>query len=105
MGGGSGSSGRLQRDPGAPFVPLSLRITWRGEVIGCPSGCSAIVDTGTSMLLGPSKEVAKIHSLINAKHVEKEVEYQVTGSLWGSSQERSAEPTTLPLSLTERDPM
>uniref|UniRef100_A0A8D1CXK2 Peptidase A1 domain-containing protein n=1 Tax=Sus scrofa TaxID=9823 RepID=A0A8D1CXK2_PIG len=41
---------------------------WRGEVIGCPSGCSAIVDTGTSMLLGPSKEVAKIHSLINAKH-------------------------------------
>ncbi|XP_047630247.1 LOW QUALITY PROTEIN: pregnancy-associated glycoprotein 2-like [Phacochoerus africanus] len=48
------------------------RITWRGKVIGCPRGCQAIVDTGTSMLLGPSKEVAKIHSLINAKHVEKE---------------------------------
>lgn len=97
MGGGGGSSGRLQRDPGAPFVPLSLRITWRGEVIGCPSGCSAIVDTGTSMLLGPSKEVAKIHSLINAKHVEKEVKYQATGSLWGSSPRK--DQLSQPLSL------
>nr|AAF81254.1 pregnancy-associated glycoprotein 4 [Sus scrofa] len=48
------------------------RITCRGRVIGCPRGCQAIVDTGTSMLHGPSKAVAKIHSLINAKHFEKE---------------------------------
>uniref|UniRef100_A0A8D0VAF9 Peptidase A1 domain-containing protein n=1 Tax=Sus scrofa TaxID=9823 RepID=A0A8D0VAF9_PIG len=41
-------------------------ITWRGEVIGCPSGCQAIMDTGTTLLLGPSKEVAKIHSFISA---------------------------------------
>nr|AAA81531.1 pregnancy-associated glycoprotein [Sus scrofa]AXX82922.1 pregnancy-associated glycoprotein 2 [Sus scrofa] len=46
------------------------RITCRGRVIGCPRGCQAIVDTGTSMLHGPSKAVAKIHSLI--KHFEKE---------------------------------
>uniref|UniRef100_A0A8C3YW32 Peptidase A1 domain-containing protein n=1 Tax=Catagonus wagneri TaxID=51154 RepID=A0A8C3YW32_9CETA len=39
-------------------------ITWTEEIIGCPYGCQAIVDTGTSLLLGPRKEVAKIHSLI-----------------------------------------
>uniref|UniRef100_A0A8D1PGL5 Peptidase A1 domain-containing protein n=1 Tax=Sus scrofa TaxID=9823 RepID=A0A8D1PGL5_PIG len=38
------------------------------RVIGCPSGCQAIMDTGTTLLLGPSKEVAKIHSFISAGH-------------------------------------
>uniref|UniRef100_A0A8D1PLN3 Peptidase A1 domain-containing protein n=1 Tax=Sus scrofa TaxID=9823 RepID=A0A8D1PLN3_PIG len=64
------------------WVPLSQphywqitldRITWRGEVIGCPSGCQAIMDTGTTLLLGPSKEVAKIHSFISAVHFQEEV--------------------------------
>ncbi|XP_003480741.2 pregnancy-associated glycoprotein 2 [Sus scrofa] len=63
------------------WVPLSKphywqialdRITWRGEVIGCPRGCQAIMDTGTSLLIGPSKAVAKIHSLINAAYVKEE---------------------------------
>uniref|UniRef100_A0A8D1PGI3 Peptidase A1 domain-containing protein n=1 Tax=Sus scrofa TaxID=9823 RepID=A0A8D1PGI3_PIG len=63
------------------WVPLSQphywqitldRITWRGEVIGCPSGCQAIMDTGTTLLLGPSKEVAKIHSFISAVHFQEE---------------------------------
>ena len=97
MGGGSGSSGRLQRDPGAPFVPLSLRITWRGQIFGCPRGCQAIVDTGTTYLLGPYAEVDKIHSLMNAVPLQEEVKYQATGSLWGSSPRK--DQLSQPLSL------
>uniref|UniRef100_A0A4X1TNU4 Pregnancy-associated glycoprotein 2-like n=1 Tax=Sus scrofa TaxID=9823 RepID=A0A4X1TNU4_PIG len=48
------------------------RITWRGQIIGCPRGCQAIVDTGTTYLMGPHAEVDKIHSLMNAVPHQKE---------------------------------
>uniref|UniRef100_A0A4X1VLF9 Peptidase A1 domain-containing protein n=1 Tax=Sus scrofa TaxID=9823 RepID=A0A4X1VLF9_PIG len=48
------------------------RITWRGHIIGCLRGCQAIVDTGTTYLLGPYAEVDKIHSLMNAVPLQEE---------------------------------
>ncbi|XP_057584263.1 pregnancy-associated glycoprotein 2-like [Hippopotamus amphibius kiboko] len=42
------------------------RITMKGMVVGCFNGCQAILDTGTSMLAGPTKSVTIIHKLINA---------------------------------------
>ncbi|XP_020938612.1 pregnancy-associated glycoprotein 2-like [Sus scrofa] len=48
------------------------RITWRGQIFGCPRGCQAIVDTGTTYLLGPHAEVDKIHSLMNAVPLQEE---------------------------------
>uniref|UniRef100_A0A4X1VP97 Pregnancy-associated glycoprotein 2 n=1 Tax=Sus scrofa TaxID=9823 RepID=A0A4X1VP97_PIG len=41
------------------------RITWRGYVVACKSGCQAVIDTGSSLLIGPTKEVINIQKLIN----------------------------------------
>ncbi|KAG5196412.1 hypothetical protein JEQ12_011098, partial [Ovis aries] len=43
------------------------RIIMKKEVIACSDGCSALVDTGTSLIQGPGRLVNKIHTLIGAK--------------------------------------
>uniref|UniRef100_A0A8D0VAP4 Peptidase A1 domain-containing protein n=1 Tax=Sus scrofa TaxID=9823 RepID=A0A8D0VAP4_PIG len=47
-------------------------ITWRGYVVACKSGCQAVIDTGSSLLIGPTKEVINIQKLINAKPFQEE---------------------------------
>lgn len=37
-----------------------------GEIIACSESCQAIVDTGTSLLSGPSNAIANIQSYIGA---------------------------------------
>lgn len=58
------------------WVPVIKKGYWQfkmdkivsGEtVLGCASGCSAIADTGTSLLAGPMEEVKVIQEKIGAK--------------------------------------
>uniref|UniRef100_A0A2K5HKQ5 Peptidase A1 domain-containing protein n=1 Tax=Colobus angolensis palliatus TaxID=336983 RepID=A0A2K5HKQ5_COLAP len=57
------------------WVPVSVEgywqisvdsITMNGEAIACSEGCQAIVDTGTSLLTGPTSPIANIQSDIGA---------------------------------------
>ena len=74
--------GETQSDPGACFVPLSPSISVNGMVIGCSDGCQALVDTGTSLLIGPSRVVTNIQKLIDAiASKDHKVKGHATGSL------------------------
>ncbi|NXL84655.1 PEPA protein, partial [Alectura lathami] len=57
------------------WIPLSARTYWQikvdsitmhGRPVACPSGCQAIVDTGTSLLAGPGPGVGNIHDEMGA---------------------------------------
>uniref|UniRef100_A0A8C6E468 Peptidase A1 domain-containing protein n=1 Tax=Moschus moschiferus TaxID=68415 RepID=A0A8C6E468_MOSMO len=56
------------------WVPVSETRYWKismnhmnGNVVACPCGCHAIVDTGTSLIYGPTEQVTNIHKLMKAK--------------------------------------
>ncbi|KAB0390272.1 hypothetical protein E2I00_001133, partial [Balaenoptera physalus] len=57
------------------WVPISVEGYWQitvdsitmgGKPIACSNGCQAIVDTGTSLLAGPTNAIANIQSYIGA---------------------------------------
>ena len=86
--GGGGGGGRRQSDPGAHFVPLSRRITIKPNFVACKRRCQAILDTGTSSLTGPRRQVYNIHKLIPGYYLQDLVKDQATGSFRGSSQKQ-----------------
>lgn len=42
---------------------------------GCKDGCLAIIDTGSTFILGPSKEIEEINKILGAKFDENSKEY------------------------------
>ncbi|XP_055979518.1 chymosin-like [Sorex fumeus] len=57
------------------WVPVTVQQYWQftldsvtvdGVVVACEGGCQAILDTGTSMLVGPSNDILNIQSVIGA---------------------------------------
>uniref|UniRef100_U3JCU9 cathepsin E n=1 Tax=Ficedula albicollis TaxID=59894 RepID=U3JCU9_FICAL len=64
------------------WVPVTQQGYWQiqldniqlgGTVTFCAGGCQAIVDTGTSLIAGPTKEVKELQNLIGAVSVDGEV--------------------------------
>ena len=93
------NSGETQNDLDARFLPLSLSITMKGEVIGCSDGCTAMVDTGSSNIQGPGRVIDNIHKLIGATPRGSKVKGHAPGSLPVSTQNKDLHGQSLSLSL------
>ena len=94
-----GSSGETQSDLDALFVPLSLSISMKGKLIGCSGGCEALVDTGTSVIQGPTRMVTTIQRLIGATLQDFQVKGHAIGSLPVSTHNKDLQGQPLSLSF------
>ncbi|XP_074163991.1 napsin-A [Sminthopsis crassicaudata] len=68
-----GGSDPARYTPPLTFLPVTRPAYWQihmdrvtvGHSLNlCPNGCAAILDTGTSLITGPSKEIGELHKLI-----------------------------------------
>nr|AAI53793.1 Cathepsin E2 [Xenopus laevis] len=69
------------------WVPVTNQGYWQiqldniqinGEVVFCSGGCQAIVDTGTSMITGPSSDIVQLQSIIGASAANGDYEVDCT---------------------------
>ncbi|XP_069634032.1 LOW QUALITY PROTEIN: cathepsin D-like [Haliaeetus albicilla] len=52
------------------YIPVSRRSYWQLHMESCAGGgCEAIVDTGTSLITGPSKDMATLHRAMGATQI------------------------------------
>ena len=94
-----GNSGETQSDLDAHFLPLSLSISMKRKVIACSGGCKALVDTGSSDIVGPSTLVNNIWKLIRARPLGPQVKGHAPGSLPVSTHNKDLQGQPLTLSL------
>lgn len=52
---------------------LLFSVTVNGQVVACVRGCQAIIDTGTSFIVGPERSMNDINSLVGASNRESGV--------------------------------
>ncbi|XP_062384463.1 pepsin A-like [Sardina pilchardus] len=61
------------------WIPLSSETYWQisvdsvtvnGQVVACNGGCQAIVDTGTSLIAGPSNDISSINNAVGGNYVQ-----------------------------------
>ena len=95
----AGSSGETQSDLDACFVTLSFNISMKRKVIACSDGCEALVDTGTSLILGARRLVNNIQELTGATPWGSEVKGHAPGSLPVSTHNKNHQGQPLTLSL------
>ncbi|KAJ8265843.1 hypothetical protein COCON_G00149420 [Conger conger] len=57
------------------WIPLSSETYWQitmesvtinGQAVACTQGCQAIIDTGTSLIVGPNSDIANINNYVGA---------------------------------------
>ena len=94
-----GSSGETQSSLDACFVTLSLSSYMKRKVIACSGGCKALVDTRTSLILGPRRLVNNIQKLIGTMPRGSEVKDHAPGSLPVSTHKKDLQGQPLSLSL------
>ena len=96
---GRGNSGETQNDLDARFLLLSLSISMKRKIIACSGSCEAVVDTGTSAIVGPRRLVNKIHKLIGARPRHSKVKGHAPESLPVSTHNKYLQGQPLSLSL------
>ena len=94
-----GSSGETQSDLDACFVTLSFNISMKRKVIACSDGCEALVDTGTSLILGARRLVNNIQELTGTRPRGPEVKGHAPGSLPVSTHKKDLQGQPLSLCL------
>ena len=94
-----GSSGEIQSGLDAHFVTLSLSISMKRKVIACSGGCKALMDSMTSLILGPRRLVNNIQMLISTTPWGTEVKDHAPGSLPVSTHKKDLQGQPLSLSV------
>ncbi|XP_063064463.1 pepsin A-like [Engraulis encrasicolus] len=58
------------------WIPLTSETYWQvqmdsvsinGEIVACSDGCQAIIDTGTSLIVGPSNDISNMNAWVGAQ--------------------------------------
>lgn len=57
---------------------LPLSVTINGQVVACSGGCQAIVDTGTSQIVGPERSMSNINGWVGASSQNGDVRAKKT---------------------------